>query len=476
MKSKLLIVFALLNSHTFSQIKKIERPDYKYISTIQIDHIIKKLMDTAEVTGLQIGIINNNKISYLKSYGYKNKSKDQLNDTATIFYAASLSKPLFAYLVMMLKDEKKIDLDKPLYQYLPKPLSEYENYKDLAGDDRWKLITARNCLDHTTGFPNWRQFNPHDNQKLEIFFTPGSRYAYSGEGITLLQMVIEIITGRGLEELCREKIFAPFGMNRTSFIWQSSFENNYAIGYDMNGDPLQKNKRTKAYAAGSMETTIGDYSRFIMGVMSGRGISESTKQDMVTKQIEIKTIRQFPSLNNDSTISNKKIDLSYGLGWGLFLTPYGNAFFKEGHDDGWVHYMISVPGKKYAIIFLCNSSNGESIYKELVEKLAGIDIPYIWENYIPYRATIKLSEEYLKQFTGEYDGKMKAKISLNNGKLKAESSTTGLPPTNLYATNDHHFFLKIMDVELEFIKGNNGKIEKLLVNDEGDTFELKKIK
>ena len=122
-------------------------------------------MDNAGVTGLCIGIINDNKVNCVKTYGYKNKPANQLNDTATCFYAASLSKPVFAYLVMQLVDKGVINLDTPLYKYLPKPLPEYENYKDLVGDERWKLITARHCLNHTTGFPNWRQLNPKRHSK-----------------------------------------------------------------------------------------------------------------------------------------------------------------------------------------------------------------------------------------------------------------------------------------------------------------------
>src|SRR5690349_17525347 len=162
-------------------------------------------MDTAEVTGLNLGIINDNSISYVKSYGYKNARKE-LIDTSTCFYAASLAKPLFAYIVMQLVDENVIDLDKPLYTYLDKPIPGYESYKDLSGDDRWKLITARHCLSHTTGFPNWRWANPNGNEKLEIFFTPGSRYAYSGEGLVLLQFVIENITHKRLEDLAQERV------------------------------------------------------------------------------------------------------------------------------------------------------------------------------------------------------------------------------------------------------------------------------
>ena len=85
-----------------------------------------------------------------------------------------------------------VDLDKPVYQYLPKPLPDYPFYRDLAGDERYKLITLRMCLDHTTGFPNLRAFT--DDHKLNINFTPGSRFAYSGEGILLAQFVVETVT------------------------------------------------------------------------------------------------------------------------------------------------------------------------------------------------------------------------------------------------------------------------------------------
>ncbi|HXB45376.1 MAG TPA: serine hydrolase domain-containing protein [Puia sp.] len=461
-----------------AQLKQIKKPDGKTLSTVAIDNIVKKLMDTAEVTGLCLGVINENKIAYVNSYGYKNKATKMRNDTATCFYGASLAKPLFGYIVMQLVGKGVIDLDTPLYTYLPKPLPEYENYKDLAGDDRWKLITARHCLSHTTGFPNWREYdNPHNNKKLEIFFTPGKYYSYSGEGIELLQMVIEIITGAKLEDLAQENIFKPFGMRRTSFVWRSAFESDFAVGHNMNEDTLEKSKRTQAHAAGSMETTIADYSRFIEAVMQGRRLTEKAKQEMISPQIFIYcSPRIFPPTEADTLEDYKKIKLGYGLGWGLFNTRYGKAFFKEGHIDGWEHFNINFPDKKMSYIIMTNSSNGESIFKELVEKLTGVTVPWKWEGYIPYRETAKLPGADLEKFTGVYDGRLKAIITLVNGRLKVESPTVGLPKTNIYAQNNHHLFLKIMDADFEFIKGTDGKFEKIIADDEGEHYELKKIK
>lgn len=356
------------------------------VNPADIDMTVQRLMDTAKVTGLCLAVIDNGQPAYVQAYGYRNKPLQERNDTATCFYGASLSKAVFAYLVMRLVDRRVIDLDKPLYQYLPKPLPEYDNYKDLAGDDRWKLLTGRMCLDHTTGFPNWRWFSPKGDMKLAFFFTPGQRYAYSGEGLTLLQFVIETITGKSLEMLAQENVFQPLGMTRTSYVWQAAFESDDAVGHLDNGNTVPIKKRTKPNAAGSMVTTIGDLSRFFAAVVRGDGLSSAAMREMTTPQVHIFSRRQFPSLDTATSLDDQAIQLSYGLGFGLFRTPYGAAFFKEGHDDGWGHFALCLPGRRQAMIVMTNSSKGESIFKELFEKVAGVTIPWEWEYYTPYNA------------------------------------------------------------------------------------------
>jgi len=107
-------------------------------------------------------------------------------------------------------------------------------------------------------------------------------------------------------------------------------------------------------------------------------------QEMITPQVSIFSRQQFPSLDTATTMANQRIGLAYGLGFGLFTTPYGKGFFKEGHDDGWEHFALCLPGKHRAMVIMTNSSNGESIFKELFEELAGVTIPWEWENYVPY--------------------------------------------------------------------------------------------
>src|SRR5215203_1344799 len=168
--------------------QQIARLNKSRISARQLDQQIQRLMQEGRVTGLALTVFNNNKAVYKKTFGFKNaETKEALKPTTNI-YGASLSKAVFAVLVQKLVEEGKLDLDKPLQDYLPKPIYEYEpktkwhdNYSDLKGDTLYKLITARMCLAHTTGFPNWRWFEP--DQKLRVKATPGLKYSYSGEGL-----------------------------------------------------------------------------------------------------------------------------------------------------------------------------------------------------------------------------------------------------------------------------------------------------
>jgi CubicO group peptidase (beta-lactamase class C family) len=173
-------------------------------------------MQEAEVTGAGIAIIDGGKIAYLKAYGFRDKENQLPLTEQSVMAAASLTKSAVAYLVMQLVEQGRISLDTPVTKLLPEPLAEYPEYHDLADDPRHLKITPRMLLDHTSGFPNFRQLNR--NGKLNINFEPGSRYAYSGEDLFLLQILVETITHRPIADLMREQVFVPFGMIRTSMV------------------------------------------------------------------------------------------------------------------------------------------------------------------------------------------------------------------------------------------------------------------
>jgi CubicO group peptidase (beta-lactamase class C family) len=367
----------------------IRRIDGSSIDVSQLDQQVQNMMKEAEVTGLCLTVFNNNQPVFARSYGYANAATRMPMTPSTALYALSLSKAVFAYLVMQLVDEKEIDLDKPLVEYLPRSLMTYtfpgrlSSYKDLEGDDRYKKITARMCLDHTTGFPNFRWFEP--DKKLRIKFEPGSRVSYSGEGIYFLQVIIQQITGKDLEQLARQFIFEPCGMKLSSYVWQPVYEKAYAVGHDSKGDSTFFPRRTVSNAAGTLTTTMDEFNRFYAMLISGKRLSKKSFDEMTHSQIGIRSIKQFGPLSwKDSTL-NDNIQLGYGLGYGVLQSPYGRAYFKEGHDEGWGHYTIAYPDKKIAVVILTNSDNGEGIFRDLLkESIGDVYTPWYWENYIPW--------------------------------------------------------------------------------------------
>jgi len=385
-----LILFLLVHYTAVCFGQRIIKLDKTEISEADLDAKIVALMKAANVQGIAVSVFNNQEPVYSKTFGYKNAITKEPINMETNFYGASLSKPVFAVLVMQLVEKGILDLDKPLQEYLPKPIYDYkptkkwhDNYQDLKDDSAYLKITARMCLDHTSGFPNWRWDEP--DQKLRVKTTPGSRYSYSGEGLVYLQVVLEHLLDKPLEQLMQENIFAPLKMNNSSYTWQPKFEKDYCLGHNSNGEIYEKDKDNDARSASTLETTLGDYTLFTRAVFQNQLLKQSATNEMFTQQIKIRSIAQFGPLRLKDSDANDGIDLGYGLGWVLLKSPYGTGAFKEGHGDGFQHYTIIFPQTGIGIIIMSNSDNAESIFKELLESAIGdIYTPWRWENYIPY--------------------------------------------------------------------------------------------
>jgi len=379
----------------FKNEPSLSRLDSVVISSDSLKAYTLALMEKAGVQGMAISVINNNKIVFQDYFGSRNNAEHTRLEPGIVFNAASFSKTILADITLQLAEEDIIHLDTPLYRYLKNPLFTYRtnffqqffganfyDYSDLEKDDRYKKITARMCLSHTTGFPNWRWFE--DDRRLKIKVDPGTRYSYSGEGMFLLQLVLEQRTGKDFEELARAKIFKPLMMNRSSYVWQRGFEGHYAVGHTTNGDVLGISKPNVPNAAGSLSTTLEDYTHFFLAILKQ---DEKRYQQLISPQIAIHSKQQFGPNAWIDTHENDSIKLSYGFGFGLYETPHGRAFFKEGHNDGWQHYAVGFPETGTALIMMSNSDGAESIFKPLIEYAVGNSYtPWFWEGYIPYDA------------------------------------------------------------------------------------------
>ncbi|MCG2459378.1 serine hydrolase [Flavobacteriaceae bacterium F89] len=387
----LLLTILAFSNCTEKADQDIERLDGSKISKNSITQKIDQLANDANVQGMAVVIFNNKQPVYQHIVGYKDFPKKlPLTDTTNI-YGASLSKAVFSVLVMKLVEDHIIDLDTPLESYLPKKIYEYkpltrwhDDYSDLKTDSLYHKITARMCLAHTTGFANWRFMEP--DKKLRVHGIPGTKYSYSGEGFVYLQVVLEKITGKRLEQLAQEIIFKPLQMENSSFEWKPKFENDFAYGHAKNGDPYIKDKDNEPRAPSTLETTVADYIKFLTAVLNKKIISAASYDEIFSPQIRIHSLTQFGDGSKLTTHKYNDINLSYGLGWGYLETPYGIGVFKEGHGDGFQHYSILFPESRKGIIIMSNSDNAESIYKELLDyTITEKYIPWEWENYLPYK-------------------------------------------------------------------------------------------
>lgn len=369
----------------------IKRIDDSVIKEEQLEKNIKILIKEANVTGLAVSIFNENKVTYQKAFGYANQETKDTLDINHIFYGASLSKAVFGYLIAQLANKNKIDLDIPINSYFDVELPEisidkdFRRLDDLSMDERYKQITTRMCLSHTTGLPNWRWINNPD-EKLRIQFSPGTKYSYSGEGIMLSQWVVEHITEKNLEDLANEMIFKPLQMNNTGYLWRNEFKEHFCYGHTVEQKKLPKDIETEdAAAAGSMQTTLVDYSKFLEHILKLHSKDSDITKTMFHPNIKINSKAQFGPFSNEVSDENDNIELSYGLGWGLLKSDYGIGAFKEGHSEGFQHYSILFPEKNIGVLIMSNSENAESIFKELLEITIGDTYtPWEWENYIPY--------------------------------------------------------------------------------------------
>ena len=344
-----------------------------------IDRQVESLMTAEAVSGLGLALIRDGQVVYQRAYGSRDRERSLSLQPDTVMYGASLTKAAFAWMVMQLVDEGRIVLDRPIGEYLPRPLPEHGPYADLAGDERWRRLTMRMLLSHTSGFANFRVL---DGGKLRFHRDPGTRYGYSGEGLRLAQFVLERGLGLDVGAEMERRVFRRFGMTRTSMTWRPDFAANLAQGYGEDGKLIPHDRRDNVSAAGSMDTTLADMARFVAAVARGEGLSANARAEMVKLQIAIDSPRQFPTLIEERTDRWQSIRLGYGLGWGVFETPFGHAFFKEGHDDGTANYALCIG--RDCILMLSNSVRAERIFVTLIDALFGkVGVPAEWEGFAP---------------------------------------------------------------------------------------------
>ncbi|NIM57931.1 MAG: serine hydrolase [Candidatus Aminicenantes bacterium] len=320
----------------------------------ELEHAVPKLMKKANIPGLSIALIKEGEIIWQKGFGVKNTKTGEPVKERTIFEAASLTKPFFAYAVLMMVDEGVLDLDTPLIKYLPQENIEKDLLKhplDFEGfrSDWFRRITARHVLSHSSGMPHGERGKPYP-----LFFEPGEKYKYSAQGYWYLQLVVEHLKKQKLKELMKDYVLEALKMKDSSMVWKDEYETQAAVGHHLLSYPREFRKRTRSHAAASLYTTAGDYARFVIAVMNGAGLKKETAKIMLKPQVEVDK------------------DVYWSLGFGVQRTPEGDAFWQWGDYGIFRNYITAFKEHKLGVVYFTNSFNGLSIGYEVVLRALGL--------------------------------------------------------------------------------------------------------
>jgi CubicO group peptidase (beta-lactamase class C family) len=355
-----------------------------------------QVMEIASVPGLAIALIQDGAIIWNESFGLKNSETSDLVDPDTLFQVGSLSKPVFAYAVLRLVDQGRLDLDRPLVEYFPAP--------DLPQDPRSAFITARHVLSHSSGLQNWR-FTKAD--LLEIKFDPGTQFAYSGEGYFFLQQVIEKITAMPIQAFLDQEVLQPLGMRKSTYQWSAGSADNIAWGHDER-QPIESysarmGKRMLAVAekwglplekwyyadivralpeihanleelpnnlipnvAGSLLSTTAEFASFITQVLFRAG-GEKTRLSEASW-----LLMQSPAVVINSAIS-------WGLGWGIEHYDSTTCLWHWGDSGIFQGFTIAHIPSQSGLVILTNSSRGLKVCQWIFAQSAGRQgYPFLW--------------------------------------------------------------------------------------------------
>ncbi|MCD9085715.1 serine hydrolase domain-containing protein [Stenotrophomonas sp. SY1] len=364
---------------------------------------LPRIMQAFAVPGVGIAVVEEGAVVWSRGFGLANATTGTPVDARTVFENASLSKPLFAYLVMQLADQGLIDMDQPLARY---------RRPDYLADHPWlDLISARDVLRHSTGLPDWRT-SPM-TEKLAPMVKPGTAINYSGEAFFWLQLAVETITGQSLDECMQAHVFGPANMRDSSFSWNADLAARSVHGHRAHdradaeaprqvlreqwgaaqqvaerlGKPLSAWMYADAEralpevlalappglvawpgdimanAAASLRTTVQDYATFLTLMMarSQRAsweITEATRQAMLT-----------PQITEPGRWTEK------GLGWNMEQTRDGPVFYHSGSNSGiFKNFAIGDAQRRRGIVVLTNGGSGAFVHQRVVRAATGYDL------------------------------------------------------------------------------------------------------
>jgi CubicO group peptidase (beta-lactamase class C family) len=324
-----------------------------------IDRDVTQLLRDFRVPGAAIAIIQDGKVSYLKTFGLGESNRAITRDS--VFGVASLSKLVTAWGVMHLVDKGRLDLDAPISSYLtPEQLTRFNSIS--------AQITARQLLSHTSGlaFRSVSEYWPGDSiptledelgrksangaPVLRQTTPPGSEWSYSGGGYGLLQVIIENVSGKPFAQYMGDAMLKPLGMNHSFFgNPETDAPPRVVVHYDETGKPIQRLGYANL-AAAAFYTTISDFSKMALADVTRNG------HDVVKAS-------DFQMMESAAPGTKE----TFGLGYFIEHLHSGESIVgHDGSDIGWNSIYRIIPSRHGAFIMFTSSSTGLAVYAQAI--------------------------------------------------------------------------------------------------------------
>jgi len=278
---------------------------------------------------------------YHNTFGVKNSHTNETVNEETLFEAASVTKPVFAYVVLRLAEKDSIDLDKPLFEYLA--------FDGLEKYPEYKKMTARHVLTHRSGLPNWG---------VELKTIPGTTYGYSGEGFEYLKRVVTRIMAKDIEQILDDELINLLELYNMEFSDSEKLRKVVASGH-FNSQPTLEPPPQQAGMAYSMHTESKAFSQFAIALLERKGLQAHTYAEFMKIHTEV------PKEDWDNQ------NIREGAGLGIFIreSNYGNSFGHGGSNGDFKCLFEVYPDINMGYVVFTNSDTGDVLAGDLAELL-----------------------------------------------------------------------------------------------------------
>jgi CubicO group peptidase (beta-lactamase class C family) len=388
----------------------------------------------------------------------------------TLFQAGSISKSLNGVGILTLVQDKKIDLNTDINNYLRSWKFPYDSIA------KGKKISMANLLSHTAGlsvhgFPGYARGDsipslpqildgkrPANTGAVRSIFEPGQKFKYSGGGTTISQMVLMDVTGQAYENYMWEHVLRPMGMNNSTYKqpYDSVGTGSFAAGYYEDGKEVKG--RYHLYpeqAAAGLWTNPKDLSAYIIETqLSLAGKSNKVLTKGMTE------LRLTPYVDSSAAL-------------GVFISSKGGKkyFSHNGQDEGFTAaYMASFDGN--GVVVMSNSNNG-ALNNEIINSVAAV---YNWEGLVPQkRKSITIADSVLVKYLGNYSiAGDTVIISRKDGVIIAGIKGTPVE-WKIYFTAPGQFIILEVKGEFSVAKENGNKVESIALKQDGYSNFLTRI-